>query len=115
MSLAKMMRTPYSLVDVDVATEVDPDTGDDVRTATPADPPPPALCYFEQTASTETNSDREQTVVLAFAAFPPAGAPAGPAARVVIEERTWSVVGEPNRVLRRGVVHHVECQLQLVT
>lgn len=115
MTLLQLFTTPYQLVSTSVATEPDADTGDDVTaTAEPVDGAPLPRCYFEQLASTETNTARSQIATTAFAAFH-AGTTITATDLVVIDGEPWSVIGRPNRVLRRGVEHHVECQLQLVT
>ena len=113
MSLLRLMATPYELLD-DTVADVDPDTGDDVVTTAAVDERPPTRCYFEQTSSSETNTDRTQSATTALAVFA-AGTPVTATSQIRIGDDTWSVTGPPDRVRRRGVEHHVECQLQLVT
>lgn len=114
MSLLKLFTTPYSVVRVTVDAVTDEATGDDVTTLSEPEADVHATCYFEQTASSETNSDRTQEVVTGFAAFL-AGTTITAADLIVIDGERWSIVGRPNRVQRCGVEHHVECHLQLVT
>lgn len=114
MSLLKLFTTPYEIVRATVNAEADEDTGDDVTTLSEPEADVHRTCWFEQTASSETNGDRTQEAVTAFAAFK-AGTTITAADLVVIDGDRWSIVGRPHRVQRRGVEHHVECQLQLVT
>lgn len=113
MSVRAHFTTPYELLDTEV-TGVDPDTGDDLVATDDVDERPPTLCYFEQTTSSETNGDRAQTAVTAMAVFA-AGTPVTETSTMRIRGDVWAVTGRPDRVLRRGREHHVECQLQLVT
>ncbi len=113
MTLGAHYTTEYELLDTTV-TGMDPDTGDDLVATGDVAERPPTVCYFEQTASSETNTDRTQTAVAAFAVFA-AGTPITETSTLRIGGGVWSVTGRPDRVMRRGRVHHVECQLQLIT
>ncbi len=70
------------------------------------------VCYLEQTAETESNSDRAAGSVTALLVVP-AGTTISARSTVTVAGRVWEVVGEPAERARPGDdTHHIEATIR---